>query len=694
MPKEYSCFGCHSAFPTLVQLRDHKAQCHAAMIPNIPDLINGFSSNSSVIIAQQSAHNNSYRHFVIESMVQCMTVDQLIDQTSDAIQAVLDHCLRYAIPVKAHSTIECEFDKISIITGEEKTNCRLYFSTKSMPIQTAYCIDEFLVTQRDKFNAEVERFLHNGSNWLLTACHNITVHLVRYIPMQGGASVFTLPPELANKKCIINIEAQGNDCFKYAIVASLFHDQVPQQRKKERRAQYQPFFENIDFSMVSFPATVEDIRDFQVANKNIAVNALMYIPEPKEGHPKVIVLYHPPQSIHEGRQLAQILLVHDHWLPLISLDRLMGKHNESSAFCSRCLRNMYRPERLLLHMSKCFQSLGQQEIMPLPEKAYHSFEDWNKMLSPPFCLFADIECLLLKPTNASEKFLQKHQPIAVGSYLTSTIAQHFIHTNSYRLDQGLDCIESFCKHIDSLVREIYSFNRQNCYKPQDRNPIDQARFDNAQSCQYCKVTFSDLAPKVWHHNHVSGEFIAAVCQPCNTKIRQPLRTLPVVFHNLKNYDMHSLCISGFSKMPEWELDPIATTSEKYLTLTARVPIGKKKNGDFIFFAVRFIDSYQFLTSSLDNLAKSISNDDKLHTIRLLRSHPALEKETVFTKGVFPYSFLDNKTKLQYIGLPPLREFHDTLTNSNHTTEADYARAQKAYVQFNCQNFGDYMHFYL
>ena len=113
-----------------------------------------------------------------------------------------------------------------------------------------------------------------------------------------------------------------------------------------------------------------------------------------------------------------------------------------------------------------------------------------------------------------------------------------------------------------------------------------------------------------------------------------------------------------------------------------------------FFTVRFIDSFQFLTSSLDNLAKSLSIEEKVHVTNLLNSNPLLEKDTVFAKGIFPYSFLDHESKLQYIGLPPISEFHDTLSNSNRTTEADYSRAQRAYKQFNCQNFGDYMRAYL
>ena len=105
-----------------------------------------------------------------------------------------------------------------------------------------------------------------------------------------------------------------------------------------------------------------------------------YIENPKEGHPKVISLYHPPTSIDKGRELAQILLVNGHWLPIVSFNRLMGQHQDHAAFCSRCLRNFYYPDRLEHHKNKCYSTMGQVEVMPLPKKAFHTFEDWSKML--------------------------------------------------------------------------------------------------------------------------------------------------------------------------------------------------------------------------------------------------------------------------------------------------------------------------
>ena len=56
-----------------------------------------------------------------------------------------------------------------------------------------------------------------------------------------------------------------------------------------------------------------------------------------------------------------------------------------------------------------------------------------------------------------------------------------------------------------------------------------------------------------------------------------MATLPVFFHNLKNYDMHSMCLEGFSKMKDWVLKPIAQTKEKYITLTARTIVGQDED---------------------------------------------------------------------------------------------------------------------
>src|SRR5271156_4649046 len=81
-------------------------------------------------------------------------------------------------------------------------------------------------------------------------------------------------------------------------------------------------------------------------------------------------------------------------LSTATVNGVIGQHN---AYCYRCLKNLYHQNRLEKHMEKCSNRIGQYEIMPKPEEAVKKFDDWSKMLNPPFVMYADIECILRKP---------------------------------------------------------------------------------------------------------------------------------------------------------------------------------------------------------------------------------------------------------------------------------------------------------
>ena len=164
--------------------------------------------------------------------------------------------------------------------------------------------------------------------------------------MHGGgtkSSSFQIPSELLTKKCILNINnIKENDCFKWAIIVSLHHKTIG--NNKNRLEQYK----QIDnFDNVKFPATVEDIVKFQKENKTVAINALLYHSMKQSGEDKttsatsfsLVPLYHPSHSTVQERQIAHIILINNHWLPISNLNRLLAdptkatKHNKGTAFC-------------------------------------------------------------------------------------------------------------------------------------------------------------------------------------------------------------------------------------------------------------------------------------------------------------------------------------------------------------------------
>ena len=99
--------------------------------------------------------------------------------------------------------------------------------------------------------------------------------------------------------------------------------------------------------------------------------------------------------------------------------------------------------------------------------------------------------------------------------------------------EGRECVEEFCSYLDKVCRDMYAYSKRHCDKPQLRTPAEARLFEAATACEYCHQSFDDVQ-KVWHHCHISGRLLAAVCQRCNTRIRQPMTYLPVFFHNLKN----------------------------------------------------------------------------------------------------------------------------------------------------------------
>ena len=176
-------------------------------------------------------------------------------------------------------------------------------------------------------------------------------------------------------------------------------------------------------------------------------------------------------------------------------------------------------------------------------------------------------------------------------------------------------------------------------------------------------------------------------------MKQTLNQLPIVFHNLKGYDGHFMINALASSPYEWDLSPVMQSSEKFISMIATYHF--LYNDKQVSFHLRFIDSYAFLTDSLDALVNSIPHDDLILTSSLLKSkYPNVSDDVIFGKGVFPYDFMKDLMSLQYTQLPPYSAFNNTLKNNESISKESYARAQKAWLEFNCTTFKDYMEAYL
>ncbi|KYN13228.1 hypothetical protein ALC57_14592 [Trachymyrmex cornetzi] len=112
-----------------------------------------------------------------------------------------------------------------------------------------------------------------------------------------------------------------------------------------------------------------------------------------------------------------------------------------------------------------------------------------------------------------------------------------------------------------------------------------------------------------------------------------------------------------------------------------------------FLRLRSIDSFKFLSASLDKLA-SYLDKDKLKIVRSEFSTLSDEEFELLTrKDVFPYEYVDCVEKLQDTRLPPRELFFSSLTGDT-VSESDYAHAVNVWQRFSIRTLGEYSDVYL
>ena len=122
-------------------------------------------------------------------------------------------------------------------------------------------------------------------------------------------------------------------------------------------------------------------------------------------------------------------------------------------------------------------------------------------------------------------------------------------------------------------------------------------FQQSNICWICKKLIDNEFEKVRDHCHISGKFRGAAHWDCNINFQLTKKIL-VIFHNLKGYGSRLI----FSKLHKFNLkfDVIPNGLEKYMPF-------------FLGRDLVFIDSMQFVNSSLDKLVKnSIVKEYKLN----------------------------------------------------------------------------------
>ena len=104
----------------------------------------------------------------------------------------------------------------------------------------------------------------------------------------------------------------------------------------------------------------------------------------------------------------------------------------------------------------------------------------------------------------------------------------------------------------------------------------------------------------------------------------------------------------------------------------------------------FIDSFQFMSSSLDKLVSNLPKDDLIYTSQVFKGK---RLNLMSQKGVYPYDFMDSFEKFDQTELPTKDKFYSIL-NDQHITDDEYDHAKKVWKTFKIKTMGEYHDLYL
>ena len=86
----------------------------------------------------------------------------------------------------------------------------------------------------------------------------------------------------------------------------------------------------------------------------------------------------------------------------------------------------------------------------------------------------------------------------------------------------------------------------------------------------------------------------------------------------------------------------------------------------------FINSFQFMSSSLDKLVNNLPKDDLKYTSQVFKGK---KLNLMSQKGVYPYDFMDSCDKFDQTELPAKEHFYSVL-NDQDITEDEYNHAKR------------------
>ena len=654
-------------------------------IPKIKELNRALKGHAKSCEAELQDNLNPLNHFT---------------KTRPQTESHLEDLLKIMKGFKFIETLEVTFEKDTIDskTGKCISIYKIaFFNDKAKNITQVDDIEPELNMSRQEILNVIDKWVSEGSGWVIDRIDSHYLNVTLSKPL-NGSSYIELPTDLRNtKKGLINIKNEDNKCFRWCHIRHLNpQEKNPQRIKKEDKK----MINELNYDGINFPLSQKHYNKVKKQN-SIRINVFGY----ENGQPFPI---HISKETFED-QMNLLLITKDekkHYVLIKDFNAFMYnqlKHKERKHFCMYCLQ-CFSSERILAnYVNNCLTINGAQAInMPKQGENILKF-NFHKQLPVPFVIYADFEAItkkvqgcekseemkIDKDTRSYTEAYQTHEDCGYGYKVVCCYDDKYSkQTCIYR---GENAVYKFMERMLEEVEYCKTVIKKHFNKPLVMTEVDKQNFKTMDECHICGEKYTDKDLRVRDYCHITGKFRGSAHQECNLKlgIKPEDLKIPVICHNLRGYDSHFIMQQigeiankhGYTnkkgEKQDLNINAIPNNMEKYMTFM----LGNH---------LTFIDSFQFMSSSLDKLASNLPKNDLTYTSKAFKGK---RLDLLSKKGVYPYDFMDSFEKFNNRELPTKDQFYSIL-NDEHITDDEYIHAKEVRDIFYIKTMGEYHDLYL
>ena len=512
---------------------------------------------------------------------------------------------------KYHTLFSASFYKINE-EDQRDNEIEIYINLKINKNLTESDIDNIDVRSQLEHQIQIQETKDSG--WIFDKINSMKISFYKTTELDGTSYV-KIP---LRSNAILNIRNNDKYCFIWSILASLHPCENTHPSRVNNYIQY---FNELNFQSFDFTNGFKcsDIHKFNELN-NLSVN-IYELNFYQDGDKWKHNLIPTEISKNDSDKVIDLLIYKNHYALIKKLHVFLGDDNKSFV-CRRCLNSYTCENALINHKEKC----GDDNICTI-RTSNESHLYWKKHFHKNplyFRIIADFEADNEKDdTKIGNKTtnIYKQKPVLNGYYIISEL-NDVLESGYYESPLGYDNVDWFVKEVIKLENKM-TFYFKNTKKDIIMTKENEEGFKNNKICRFCEKEI--LSDKVRDHCQLTGKYRGPAHNTCNINVKQKdSNFIPFAFHNFSNYDCHMF----FKRLVDLKKDKVKF---KIIPKTNEVYISVK------YGCIRFIDSYRFLSESLDKLVKNLDEND----FKILKKEFPDKWQYLNKKLAYPYEYFNS-----------------------------------------------------